>query len=571
MLMLVSWLTLKPISPLLALALLLVVGAVCGNIARRLKAPSITGQIVGGVLIGQSGLHLIQHNSLASLHYLTEFALGLIAVTVGAHLNVKRLRNAGRRLFLLLLAEAIITPFMIFAGFYWLAKQPFHSSLLWSTIGVATAPATIIALVRETKARGIFVKTLIASVALNNLACIFLFEVARSLAVPNASIDPQRLLLYGTKVLGALLLGTILALLLGAMSRWMVNPTQRMTAAAIALLGAVGMADSFGFSPMLTALCMGMVQTNYTPAKTQQISSVFESIEPLVLIAFFTIAGSHLSFENMSLVGILSLLFFATRFVGKWLAARVAMKFARAPNNVQSNLGLALIPQAGVAIGLVVQLQEDPAYKLTADLMASVVLVAVAMNELSGPILTRRALIRSGDAGKDRSRLFDFLQEEHIHVDFQATTMEDAIVRLTASLIESHHMKPEQSQELTESLLTSEADISSCIGGGLAIPHTDLKGESTLIGVMALNRDGLPWSTPDGEPVHCIILLAIPAEQRPRHLEIIASLARHIGSGSDLQTDLYQAKSPAHAYEILHGEQAMDFNYFLEASTDSVR
>jgi len=120
--------------------------------------------------------------SLDGLEPLTQFALGLIAVTVGAHLNIRRLRNAGRRLFFLLLTEATILPLLVFVSVWGLTRASPDLALLLATVSIATAPATIVALVRETRAKGVFVKTLVAAVALNNMACIVLFEVARSWA-----------------------------------------------------------------------------------------------------------------------------------------------------------------------------------------------------------------------------------------------------------------------------------------------------------------------------------------------------------------------------------------------------
>ena len=105
----------------------------------------------------------------------------MIALTVGAHLNIKRLRNAGRRLFFLLITESTVTPLVGFISLWMIAGISLSESLLFATVVIATAPATTVALVKETRSKGVFVKTLIAAVALNNLACLILFEIARSL------------------------------------------------------------------------------------------------------------------------------------------------------------------------------------------------------------------------------------------------------------------------------------------------------------------------------------------------------------------------------------------------------
>ena len=175
--------SLQQAGPLLILALVILSGVALGEFARLMRVPAITGQIFAGMLLGTSGLNLFADDSLEGLQPLTQFALSLIAVTVGAHLNIRRLRNAGKRLFFLLLTESIITPSIVFTVLWWVAGVSVSEAILYAAVAIATAPATIIALVKETRSKGVFVKTLIAAVALNNMACIFLFEIARAVGV----------------------------------------------------------------------------------------------------------------------------------------------------------------------------------------------------------------------------------------------------------------------------------------------------------------------------------------------------------------------------------------------------
>ena len=188
--------SLEHTSALLVLAIVILIGVAFGGAARRLGMPGITGQILGGVLLGRAGLGLFSDEALEELQPLTHLALGLIAVTVGAHLNLRRLRNAGRRLFFLLVTEATITPLVVYAALRLLGGATPRLALLFATVSIATAPATVVALVRETRSKGVFVKTLLAAVALNNVACIVLFELARTLVVelePGAGFDLSQL------------------------------------------------------------------------------------------------------------------------------------------------------------------------------------------------------------------------------------------------------------------------------------------------------------------------------------------------------------------------------------------
>ena len=181
-------LNLEDSSALLVLAIVVLIGVTFGGATRRLGLPGITGQILGGVLIGRSGFDLFGDDALSALQPLTHLALGLIAITVGAHLNIRRLRNAGKRLGFLMLTEATVTPLIVYVTLRYVAGARLEVALLFATVSIATAPATIVALVRETRSKGVFVKTLLAAVALNNVACIFLFEIARTFAAEEVAL-----------------------------------------------------------------------------------------------------------------------------------------------------------------------------------------------------------------------------------------------------------------------------------------------------------------------------------------------------------------------------------------------
>ncbi|MFQ5513209.1 MAG: cation:proton antiporter [Myxococcota bacterium] len=565
-------------SPLLLLAVILAAGTGLGLIAQRARLPVITGQIVAGFVLAHLGLPIFEGGTIERLQPLTHFALALIGVTVGAHLNLQRLRNAVRRLSILLVAEAVLTPLLV-VGVLLIAGAPLTIAVLLGTLAISTAPATIVALVREARARGVFVKTLIAAVALDNMACIVLFEIAHTAAaigllegLPREGVlsrDVLSVLLASTsRVAIAALIGSVVALLANALSRRRLHGESLATISAISILLTYGLASSASVSPLLACLALGAVQTNLNPERDRLVDAVFSSFEPVILCIFFTLAGMHLSLDGVREAGLLAGLFVLARSAGKLLASDVAMRVAGATRRVQSSLRMALIPQAGVAIGLVILIEEDPAFASLVDLFVAVVLISVTVNEIVGPIATRQALASSGEMGRDRPRLVDFLQEENITTDLAAPSFENATEQLTDLLISSHQLHGVDREALLRSISDREAQVSTCIGGGLAVPHGELPEGMPMVGVMGISRRGLHFDTPDGRPVHCIVLLATPRGERDRHLEVLAALARTLSVDSGIQQRLFSARSPAHAAEILHGEEAEDFNYFLETETE---
>jgi PTS system fructose-specific IIC component len=553
--------------PLLLLAVVLVAGTLFGALAKRLGIPGITGQILGGVALGRVGFHIFSDESMSGLEPLTDIALSLIAVTVGAHLHVPRLANAVRRLFFLLIAESTITPLLVFAAVYGIGGVDFEVALLFGAISIATAPATVVALVRETRSKGVFVKTLIAAVALNNTACIVLFEVSRAMIASDFLAEPD---VFWTargplvQLAGPVALGALAALVLNRVTRIALGPERLSTAAVAALVLTCGLAEAFEVSSMLACLTLGAVQTNITHTRSHLVDSVFANFEPAILTVFFTLAGMHLSIEQLEGVWLLAFLYFGARLGGKLLSADLALRAAKATDRVRRNLGLALVPQAGVAVGLVLLIQEDVRFEAVADLFAAVVLSVVTVNEILGPVLVRSALTRAGEAGKDRLRLIDFLQEEHIVTNFSAPTKDIAIARLVDLLLKSHSVRGIDRAALLATVLDREAQGSTCLGGGLAVPHGILPEGEAMVGVMALSEEGLGFDTPDGQPVHCMVLLGTAPAERDRHLQVLAALARTVGTDRAFQDLLFQSKSPAHAYELLTGEESEHFNYFMD-------
>ena len=557
--------------PLLTLAIVLIAGVTFGRLAKLARLPSITGQIIIGVLLGESVLHLFDGGSVDGLRPVTHFALGLMAVTVGAHLNLKRLRNAGKRLFLLLLTEATITPIVVTLAVVALPGVELSFAALIGAIAVSTAPATIVALVSETRSKGVFVKTLIAAVALNNMACIVLFELARVFA--HAGLEGggelsllQSLAAPASQLMQAVLLGGGAAVCMHWVSHFVVRPDLLSTAGILAILTTSGLADYLGISPLLSCLFLGIVQTNMTPVREKLVDTPFENFQPAILAVFFTLAGMNLHFDQIQTAGVVAAVTFLARSASKVLSVRLAMGLAGATEKVRRYLGLALLPQAGLAIGLVILIQNDPVFQREGELLnlfLAVVLTVVTLNEIVGPVLTRYALTRSGEAGMDRTRLIDFVREENIVVGFDAPDKETAIERLVDHMIRSHHLNVDRDTLLT-TVLDRESQASTCLGGGLAIPHGILPGDHAMVGVIGISRDGLGFSTPDQRPVHCMVLLGTSKGERNRHLQVLAALASKVGQDAAFQDRLFNATSAAHADEILHGAESEDFNYFLE-------
>jgi len=555
--------------PLLVLAIVLAAGMLAGQLCVRIGVPSVTGQILVGILLGPSVIGVFDLEAVHRLVPVTDFALGLIAVTIGSHLHFTRLLVAKRRLFFLLFFESLVTPALVAVSVFALFDVGWQMTALLAAISVSTAPATVVALVREARAKGVFVRTLMAAVALNNIACLTLFEIAYSAVRADftAQVPTVQTLLVAPfiQVAGSVGVGVAVGLGLIAATVRMYRTDLLSTSSLVAILLTVGLGRSIGGSPLLACLAMGLVLANVTPDKEEIGHRVFRNFDVAIMAVFFTMAGAELDFGYLVPAGLMAAVMVVARILGKLISARWAMSLAGAPENLGKYLGLALVPQAGVAVGLLLLVRDDPLFADISGLLLAVGLTAVTAAELIGPLTARWALAKSGDANKDRARLIDFLQEENIVTNLQAPDIGAALEQLTSLLWASHRLDPEAKEKFVEQVLERERNASSYLGEGLAIPHGELPQGEEILGVMGISPDGVPTDDPQlDDRIFCFVLLASPPGRRDQHLRVLAAFARAIGSDRNIRIQLYEAGSPAHAYNILHADEAEGFNYFLD-------
>lgn len=553
--------------PLMSLAVTLVTGIIGGELFTRIKLPKVTGWIATGILVRALGLPGLTPGELNRFAPFTDFVLGFIAFTVGAALHIPSLRNAGKRLSLLLLTEATITPACVAAALVFIGGQSLGLGLVMAAIAVAAAPGTTVVVVQEARARGVLVKTLLAAVALIDMVAVGGFAAVQSyLRTRGAELSvgtfADAIGAVGVEfaVAGAVALGcTFIALFL---LRVLVGPAFLGPLMVSVILASWGLAQAFDVSSILSCTLAGVAMSNIRHDTARAAEGYLHPFSNVLFAGFYTFAGMRLDFSLVVKALGLVALFFGARLTGKVVSSFVAMSLARMTMNVRKYLGIALLPHGGVAVGLILLVQDDPSLASMHDTVAAVGLAALAINQLIGPSATRFALQRTGEAGQNRPRLLDFLKEQHIEVNLQAKSKQEVIEKLTDRLYTTtqlHIAKP----TFLEDVLRRENEESTCLGEGFMIPHVTHDGDE-VVGVLGLSSEGLDLGAPDGRLVHAVVLLATPETDRKRHLEILAAFASAITRDASMREQLYHARSAAHAYQVIHASDAEDFNYFLE-------
>ena len=563
------------------LALVLVAGIVGGELVGRIGLPKVTGWIGTGILLRaldpfHGAFTGLSENTVRGFSAYMSFVLGYIGFTVGAALHFASLRNAGRRIGLLLLGEAIVTPTVVGLAMYFAGRAiapdelTARACLILAAVAIAGAPGTTVLVVQEARARGILTRTLVAAVALIDMVAVAAFVFATAYMAEGSaegSWHSTWQVAAGSVVREfsiAVSVAAVCTLTALCLLRTVVGPAFLGPLMVAVILASWGAAAGFGASGILACTFAGIIITNVQHETVRSAEAYLHAIGGALFAAFYTFAGMNLDFSLVLQAAELVLLYFFARFVGKYVGAFAAMSLAGVPDRVRNYLGIALLPHGGVAVGLILFVQADPRFSDVSATVTTVGLAALAINQLLGPSGARFALSRAGESDKDLPRLLDFLDEHHISVNVTGNTKKD-VIRSLASQLYTTKVKPSVPQEeFVRLVLEREETETTCLAEGLMIPHAILDEGEDITGILGISSRGLDLGSPDKQPIHAILLLATPQTDRRRHLEVLSAFAAIITSDLNLREQLYHARSAAHAYDVLHADEAEDINYFLE-------
>ena len=413
--------------------LLLVLSQAGGRMANFLGAPRLTGYLVVGVICGPSLLNLfppvLVHDRLGVI---TEIALGMIAFSIGGSLEIEKLKRLKGAILWITFLEATAAAFIVFAvmslvlPFVEPAGEPHHATLamalLLGAMSAATAPAAIMSIVHEYRARGELTTVLLGVVAIDDSIALLLYAFAAAAATlllgGGEAVSLAGVLAGpGAHILLALAIGTGAGLLIREVISYFAPRDVMLGLILGAILLTAGTAMSWGVSPLLATMMLGFVVVNFVEhERAVEAFEVIDAVEEPILGAFFAVAGAHLDLHTALVSGGLALILTLARFGGKLVGARVGARIAGAHDNVRRYLGLTLLPAAGVSIGLVLEAGERFGEKMPGmvSLLVSTVVGATLINELITPFAVRHALFRSGEA-QSQHELFPGPERPHSH------------------------------------------------------------------------------------------------------------------------------------------------------------
>jgi len=388
-----------------ALGLLLLIGYLGGRFANRINLPRVSGYLFLGVLLSPSLLNLITNEHIRAFSLIPDFILFIIAFTIGGGLKMRELKGLQKSIFYITAFEASFAFIMVTAGLYPVLRyilkidDPFITALFFGAIASATAPAATIAVIREYRAKGPLTQTLLGVVALDDAAALINYSIALSLAymIKTESSAVFRMLAEPIKdIFLALALGLLAGFLL---SRGLSAVKTRygyltVIVGTITLLG--GIANHLGTSPLLANMALGFYMTNDLRVPRTAFN-VIDEIEPTLFVVFFTLAGAHLELRNLLHGTLIIFLYIILRLLGKAIGVMTGGAASNAPKTVRKYLALGLAPQAGVAIGLALLLNQEAHFSGQGRFIIDVIIGSTVIYELTGPLLAKLALTKAGE------------------------------------------------------------------------------------------------------------------------------------------------------------------------------
>lgn len=374
-------------------------GMLCAKLLSKIKLPNVTGYLIAGVIIGPYVLNVVPLDAVKSLGILSDAALGFIAYGIGSEFSIKSIKKTGKTVILLTIFEALGAVLLVDLAMIFIFKQPLPFSLTIGAIAAATAPAATILVIRQYKAKGDFTTTLLQVVAMDDAVGIIAFgislAVAQSLIGGVATSLAMSIMKPIIEILLSIIIGIILGIIFSYIGKKVRGENELLSLTLAFIFFAIGISLKFNASTLLTCMMLGATITNLS-SNSSRFLSIADRFTPPLFIAFFTIAGLELNISVIKSVGVIGLGYMVFRVAGKMLGVYVAASITKAEENVRKYLGLALIPQAGVAIGLSLLAEKSlpPEY---GQPIRTIVLAGTVIYELIGPLASKYALIKAGD------------------------------------------------------------------------------------------------------------------------------------------------------------------------------
>ncbi len=381
---------------ILSIAIMLFAGFLLTRITKALRLPNVTGYIFAGIIIGPYVLHVIPENIISGMDFVTDIALSFIAFGVGKYFKLSALKKSGSRILMITFAESLTAAVVISLAMILIFRLPVSFSILLGAIGCATAPASTIMTIRQYKAKGEFVDTLLQVVALDDAVSLLAFSVCAAVTqiiYDGGNFNLNLVLLPVIWNLVSILIGALFGFLLSHLINDKRSQEHSLVLVTAFILTLTAFCNYLDISPLLGCMVLGTVYINLNGKK--QLFKQVNRFTPPILLMFFVLSGMRLDVPSLARAGVIGVVYFVIRILGKYAGAYFGAALSHCSDTVKKYLGLALIPQAGVSIGLAALGQRLLPPEL-GTILSTIILSSAVLYEMIGPASAKASLFLAG-------------------------------------------------------------------------------------------------------------------------------------------------------------------------------
>lgn len=393
----------SPINELLTVGAVMLLGLLGGKLARRFNVPKVTGYLVTGLILGPSVTNIIGKSVIGDVELVSDLALGMIMFAVGGVFEIHHFRRVEKKMLWLTLAESGGSFVLVTLG-AWAVGIGWHGALLLGAVSIASSPAVSLLVLREYNAKGPLSDLLLSVVAANSVLCILVSTLILNVQVaPDLGSWVNGVAWTVYEAFGSLLVGAIIGWILSILEARVDDQAELLMLMIGGVLVATGTAITLRISPLLAAMAVGAMTANLSVMHRLAYVELRQTEQPLY-IAFFVLSGAKLDIAAMKTLGLLGVVYLVARSGGKYLGNYLAAGRMGLKGPIQTHMGLALLPQAGVAIGLMRVISDR--YPPLGETISAVLLASIIVYETLGPLVTRWAISEAGEiqeAGSDAS------------------------------------------------------------------------------------------------------------------------------------------------------------------------
>lgn len=396
-------------NPLTLIGICLATSLCSSLIIKKLNLPQVIGHILIGIIIGRSGMQLFDQGAITQFELLAQLTLAFIGTLIGGELRWSRLKKFGKAIFLITFFETVLSMSVV-STMIWLLTQNIPLSLIMGALASATAPGGTTTVIQEYRARGQLTSTLFGVIGADDAAAIiifaFAFNISKSILNPDLSFTIWSVIQSGGyEILGSVIIGVLIGLVFISLVRFFRDDDAKQIMMFAAIFLCCGIAITFHFSLILSTMILGICIGNVHPHRSRRYFNQLSQWTPPLYIIFFILIGARLQLNLLMSIGLIGICYIVCRIIGKLSGAWIGGTIANAPVKVTQNLGLCLLSQAGVALGLAISAQQElsqlsPEGAKIGIIVINIITISTLFFQIIGPILTKLGLDRAGEINK---------------------------------------------------------------------------------------------------------------------------------------------------------------------------